>query len=157
MINSDIKNRVSHIFSIGGDSFYVMVHDCGEILLCKNEHAGGACRLDLASIASPNDNEEIWIVKYSREPKIDISNFTINDINTLIAETGIPFSYGMRSKNGNYDLVYERDYNSIAMRSTLTWANKHPKMAKYEYIAPVIESVRAMGLEPLSAEEYTGF
>ncbi|CAH1590370.1 conserved hypothetical protein [Vibrio jasicida] len=158
-INRDIKNYVCHTFTVGDADFYVMVHYCGEVLLCTAELGTRACRLDCASIGTADGEPGHWILKHNWEPKIKVSSFDQNKMIELSHITGMPFEYDMREFMNGYD-IFEgpaRNWQSPAFRSILTWANKHPRMAKYEYIEPLIESLRQYINEPLPMEEYSGF
>jgi hypothetical protein len=137
-----------------------MVHDCGELLLCSSSQYS-ACKLDSGSIGVPKDNDGLWIMKHDWEPKLDISNLSEGDISLLLNETGMPAPPSERlavltERKTNW-YGRERNWQSPMMRSVLTWADKHPRLAKSGYFDGLIKQVSELVDSPLSVEEYTGF
>jgi len=156
-----IRNRVAYTFTTSsGEVFYLMVHDCGDLLLCSTSQYK-ACKLDAGSLGVPEDHHGLWILKHDWEPKLDISGLCEKDISLLLAETGMPAPrserLGVLTDRKTQWYGQERNWQSPMMRSVLTWADKHPRLAKSGYFEGLIARVRQVVDTPLPDEQYTGF
>ena len=100
-------------------------------------------------------------MKHAWEPKLDISKLSEDDISLLLDETGIPAIPSERlavlTERKTKWYGRERNWQSPMMRSVLTWADKHPRLAKSGYFESLIKQVSQLVDTPLPVEQYTGF
>lgn len=160
-ISRNLRNRVSHtFFTSNGECFYLVVHDCGELLLCSTNQYK-ACRLDASTVGVPQNEDGLWVMKHGWEPKLDLSHLSEDDVISFIEVTGIPAtpseSLAELTKRETAWYGKERDWQSPMMRSVLTWAARHPRLAKSDYFDGLIIQVHQLVDEPLPEDQYTGF
>lgn len=148
-ISGWIKTRVCDTFTIGCMDFYIMMHDCGEVLLC--EAGGRSCRLDAAAIGIPKAESYMAVLKHRWEEKISLASLSPDELLQLSEHTGIRFN----SPTAPTPNSATNPAECHVYRAIMAWAIRHPRLAKMNpYFMDYLDGLH---IRPLSNEEYSGF
>lgn len=154
-LRTTMKSRVAFVHEVADEAIFLLVHPCGELLLCSNsDRSGRAARWDRACLLWVEEHQEYWMCKYGvYDKKFPIHGLNETELTTLAITFGIEFRpKGMRPIEAPMLL------DSFAARSLLTWTKKHPKLAKeHSTVFSYLSIMSEVGVSPLSDDEYTGF
>ncbi len=133
-----MSNRTFYTTKIGDLTFDGFMGSVGPYIACREQNGRGvALGPTWIRKCHPFDGNDYcgvvinrptdflggwWIIKYNTELRIDIHNFTDEQVDSLMNEFGIPLHQG-----GDPVRAF---YSSAAWEGLREWVRKHPRIAK---------------------------
>lgn len=148
-LESSFKSRVAHIFQYENFCLYLLVHPCGELLICIDTPAyASGSRWDAACIHYIDTENAYYMCKYGSKERKFILPGANENLCQLIAESCGIAVYGEQGMNS---FPWE---TSTMAKGFLTWSAKHPRMASQ--FTSILQTIQNSGLTAFSDSEYSG-